>query len=95
MRVQVQEVIVQLMSHAALATWMEFRGETCATLASKTGMTRSAVGHLRSGFRTYCAPDNARKIEKALNVPPGSLFVPHVITVTRVSPAKRDKSQVA
>lgn len=92
---QVREVVVQLISHAALATWMEFRGETCASLALKTHMTRSGIGHLRSGHRSYCDPANARKIEKALNVPPGSLFIPQVIVVSRVSSGKRTKGRAA
>jgi hypothetical protein len=91
----VQEVVVQLISNAALATWMEFRGETCTSLSKEAGMARSAVGHLRSGHRTYCSPENARRIEKALKVPPGSLFVPKVISVNRVSPAKQGKRRVA
>lgn len=73
---------VRLISAQALRQYMEFRGETNRTLAIKTGpgVGRQIIGHLRSGKRTTCSPRTAVAIERALNAPPGSLFVPEVTT---------------
>ena len=71
---------VRLISAEALHQYMVFRNETNRSLASKTddGVGREIIGHLRSGKRKTCSPHTARSIEKALNAPPGSLFVPEV-----------------
>lgn len=71
---------VRLISAQALQQYMTFRGETNRTLADKTGpgVGRQIIGHLRSGKRTSCSPRTATAIERALNAPPGSLFVPEV-----------------
>lgn len=45
--------------------------------------TRAAIGHLRSGKRNTVQWWTARAIEKCLNAPPGSLFVPQVSHVSR------------
>lgn len=45
--------------------------------------SRSIIGHLRSGKRTTCQWWTARAIEKCLNAPTGSLFVPQVSRVSR------------
>lgn len=73
---------VRLISAQALRQYMEFRGETNRTLADKTGpgVGRQIIGHLRSGKRATCSPRTATAIERALNAPPGSLFVPEVTT---------------
>lgn len=83
---------VQLIDRQTLVRYMEYRGESCTTLAAKVDVHRSLIGHLRSGHRRTCQPATARAIEKALNAPPGSLFVerhimPKVSTVSRVSSA--------
>lgn len=69
---------VRLISTQALRQYMDFRGETNASLAGKAGLRRGIVGHLRSGKRTSCSPRTARSIEQALNAPPGSLFLAEV-----------------
>lgn len=71
---------MRLISHQALGSYMDFRGETNRSLADKCGpkVKRAIIGHLRSGFRTSCSAATAREIERALNVPPSSLFVPTV-----------------
>lgn len=71
---------VRLISTQALRQYMEYRGETNSSLAHKCGpgVGRAIVGHLRSGKRTSCSPNTAAAIERALNAPPGSLFVPEV-----------------
>lgn len=83
---------VQLIDRQTLIRYMEYRGESCSTLARKVGCHRSLIGHLRSGHRRTCQPLTARAIEKALNAPPGSLFVerhimPRASTVQRVGSA--------
>lgn len=89
---------VHLISTQVLVDYMRHRGETVRSLAAevdketarqsrKTGepatSSRSVIGHLRSGKRKTCAPPTARAIEKCLNAPPGSLFVPSVSHVSR------------
>lgn len=71
---------VKLISKDALRQYMEFRGETNVSLGSKAGVSKAIVGHLRSGHRSTCNGKTANAIERALNAPPGSLFlaeVPH------------------
>lgn len=79
---------VRLISSSAFAEYMKFRDLTVRDLADRVGCSRATVGHLRSGARTYVRPDWAKKIEKTLNAPPGSLFVPELSTVTRQSREK-------
>lgn len=74
---------VRLISSGALAQYMKHRDETCRSLANKVGCSHSTIGHLRSGKSTYVRPEWARAIERALDAPSGSLFVPEVSTVTR------------
>jgi hypothetical protein len=71
---------VKLISTQVLRQYMEYRQETNASLAAKAGLHRGIIGHLRSGKRTSCLPATARAIEKALNAPPGSLFLAEVTT---------------
>lgn len=68
----------RLISAQALAQYMTFRGHTVRSLAARVGRSRSLIGHLRSGRRKTCAPDIARKIERELQAPPGSLFDPRL-----------------
>lgn len=80
---------VRLISRQVLRDYMRFRQETNRSLAARAGIGRSIVGHLRSGQRTTCSPRTAIAIERALNAPPGSLFVPEV---SRVSQARGRES---
>lgn len=66
---------MKLISRQAFEQYMEHRGLTVRALADKAGISPALVGHLRSGKRSTCRPKNAAAIEKALNAPPGSLFV--------------------
>lgn len=74
---------MRLISKDALANYMKHRGLTVRQLADRVGCSRALIGHLRSGKRTTCQPATARKIEKALDAPAGSLFVAHVSRVLR------------
>lgn len=93
---------MELVSAPILAHYMEHRDYTVRGLASavsvemqKTTKTRgrtvhhSAIGHLRSGQRSYCDPDIAKIIEKLLDAPKGSLFV------TKLTTVQREKARVA
>jgi DNA-binding Xre family transcriptional regulator len=72
---------VKLISARVLADYMQHRDETVRSLATKVGCSASTIGHLRSGKRNTCKPAVAKAIEKHLNAPPGSLFVPQVSRV--------------
>jgi transcriptional regulator with XRE-family HTH domain len=74
---------VRLISADALARYMEFRGHTVRSLADRVGCSRATIGHLRSGRRDYVDPAWAKSIERHLDAPKGSLFVPELSSVTR------------
>lgn len=74
---------VRLISAQAFADYLEFRSLTVRSLADRVGCSHSVIGHLRSGKRDTCKPTTAKAIEKALNAPPGSLFVGKVSRVQR------------
>lgn len=74
---------VKLISATAFAQYMKHRGYTVRSLADATGAHRATIGHLRSGKRTTCDPAVARRIERVLDAPSGSLFVPSVSRVSR------------
>lgn len=71
---------VTLASHEALDQYMRFREMTNEQLAMKVGVSKATISHLRRpNGRKTCKPELAPKIEKALNAPPGSLFLAEVI----------------
>lgn len=76
---------VRLISPDALNSYMQFRGFTNESLAIKCGSHkhRSTISHLRSGTRKTCGPEIARKIEKALECPPNSLFLAELPTASQ------------
>jgi transcriptional regulator with XRE-family HTH domain len=78
---------VKLISSQALAQYMKYRDVTVRELAAKVGCAPAVIGHLRSGRRNACKPETAKLIEKYLDAPKGSLFVP------QVSPVFRNTSQ--
>lgn len=73
-----RRLLVKLISAPVLDQYMKFRNETNRSLASKIKKSPALVAHLRRGARSYCAPDVGPAIERALNAPPGSLFVAEV-----------------
>jgi hypothetical protein len=76
---------VKLISAQAFAQYMQHRDFTVRSLAHRVGCSPALVGHLRSGQRNTCKPETARAIERALDAPAGSLFVPQVSRVARAS----------
>lgn len=69
---------MKLISRDAFRQYMEFRGETNASLAKKAEVSKAIVGHLRGGQRSSCSGKTASRLERALNAPPGSLFLAEV-----------------
>lgn len=74
---------MRLISREAFRSYMDFRDETNVSLGKKAGVSKAIVGHLRSGQRSTCNPKTAKLIERALNAPPGSLFVAELPHATR------------
>ena len=74
---------VKLISAEALVQYLAHRDFTVRSLARRVGCSPALIGHLRSGKRNTCRPETARAIERALNAPPGSLFVAQVSHVAR------------
>ena len=74
---------MRLISSDALASYMQYRDVSVRALAEKVGCSRATIGHLRSGERNYIRPEWAKKIERSLDAPKGSLFVAELSTVTR------------
>lgn len=76
-RLRQRQAWMVLISREALIAYMVQRGLSVRDLARLCGGEewRTLIGHLRSGLRATCPPERAARIEKALNAPPGSLFV--------------------
>jgi DNA-binding Xre family transcriptional regulator len=74
---------VELISAAALAQYMDYRDMSVRKLADLCGVSSATIGHLRAGIRKNCKPETSKKIERHLQAPPGSLFVPKVSRVPR------------
>ena len=54
---------------------------TIRDTAALSRCSPAMIGHLLSGHKTSCTPELAVRIEKALRVQPGSLFMPRSSTV--------------
>ncbi|NUP75341.1 MAG: helix-turn-helix transcriptional regulator [Sinomonas sp.] len=80
---------VKLISTEAFRSYVKHRGMTMREIAFKAGVSPQLIGHLHSGHRTSCRPENARAIEKALDAPRGSLFLDKQSIVSRDVPARR------
>lgn len=67
---------LRLRSRQILRDAMNYRRMTVRELSLACGREsyRSRLGHLHSGARSTCSAHLARRIEEALNMPPGSLF---------------------
>jgi transcriptional regulator with XRE-family HTH domain len=69
---------VELTSRQALVRQMIYQDVSVAKLARMCGVSKSTIGHLRSGGRTTTSPATAKAIEKALGFAPCTLFLPKV-----------------
>lgn len=80
---------MRLKDRRVLAEFMAYKHLTVRELAARTGISRSLIGHLRSGHRNTCKAEAARLIEEKLGAPPGLLFEPRA---SRVSQAARGQA---
>jgi len=83
---------VRLISKQAFRDYMAFRGMTNEALADAAKCSPSVVAFLRStgkSARDTVGPKTARRIEAALNAPPGSLFSAQVIVASSSDQSKR------
>ncbi|GAA1453373.1 helix-turn-helix transcriptional regulator [Nesterenkonia lacusekhoensis] len=71
---------VELISTDALRQYMKYRGYSVKGLADRIKVSKATIGHLHSGGRRTVGPEIAKSIEKALDAPIGSLFLPKVST---------------
>lgn len=81
---------VELRSPRVLVDAMAYRDDMkVRTLAAKSNVSRSEIGHLRSGYRKRVKPDKASAIARALGVPVGLLFVESVANDSQVIRSER------
>lgn len=76
---------VRLISKQAFRQYIEFRGMTNEELAGKAKCSVATIAFLRStgkSARDTVGHKTARRIESALNAPPGSLFAARVIAAS-------------
>ena len=76
---------VRLISKQAFRQYMKYRDVTNEELAVSAKCSPSTIAFLRStgkSARNTVGPDTARRIEDALNAPPGSLFAARVLVAS-------------
>ena len=85
---------VKLTNHELLAQLMTLNGYSVRAMTdavnlnlvrqrSTVRVTRSVIGHLRSGHRKACKPEVAEAIAGLFKLPTTALFSSHVSTVSR------------
>jgi len=74
---------MELIDHEVLAELMARKGCSVRSLAAEVGTSHGTIGSLSSGKRPTCKGDLGPRIERALNVLPGTLFC-HAGTVSRL-----------
>lgn len=77
------EVCMELRSAQLLAEWMDYQGLSGYALAARVGRSRQFISMLLRGDKRSCSPETAVLIEHALNVKPGTLFVPRAVRPPR------------
>lgn len=73
---------VRVVDRRVLEHYIEWRGLSYAQLAEKVGCSKATIGHLVSGHVKSTKKQWAIAIERALDAPPGSLFVAKVSHVS-------------
>ena len=86
---------VELISTDALRQYMRHRDYSVKGLADRIGVSKATIGHLHSGGRKSVGPDIAKAIERALDAPIGSLFVPKVSHGARTAELSARRKQAA
>lgn len=74
---------MKVVDRRILAHYIKFRSLSYAQLADRVGCSKATIGHLVSGHVTKTRPEWAKAIEKALDAPTGSLFMPTVSPVSQ------------
>lgn len=78
---------MRLISKQAFRDYMKFRGLSNKELALAAKTSSTTIAFLRSldkSSRNSCGPATARRIEAALNAPPGSLFAAQVVVASPI-----------
>lgn len=100
MRTTTERLDIKLSNADLFAQIMKANGYTVRTLTesvkhvlirkrSKARISKSTIGHLRSGARNTVNHDVALAIAELFKLPANALFTPKVITVTRDVPKTR------
>ena len=85
---------MDLVDHKLMAQLMKINGYSVRSLKDdvntelrkrKLGYTieHATIGHLRSGFRSYCRPETAEIVSELLKIPTTTLFRAKVSSVQR------------
>lgn len=85
---------MKLRDPALLSAHLADRDITQAQLGRKVNMTRQMIWALIHNDRGSCTAEKAQLIERALDVVPGTLFVPHEAEATASSRQPRTKVTV-
>lgn len=80
---KVTRMDVHLRDSNLLKQYMTYKDWTIRELADLVGVSKTTIGDLRTGERSYCNPRVAKKIAKALDVPVEVLFLTKPSTVSR------------
>lgn len=64
----------EVKSAKLLAAQIDYSGLDCARIAERADCSRQMISFLKTGRYKSCTPRLAAKIERALDVPPGTLF---------------------
>lgn len=86
---------VELISTDALRQYMKYRGYSVKGLADRIGVSKATIGHLHSGGGKTVGPEIAKSIERALDAPIGSLFLPKVSPVMQTSAQRPSRKAAA
>lgn len=74
---------MKVVDRRILEHYIKYRGLSYAQLADKVGCSKATIGHLVSGHVKTTKKEWAKALERTLDAPPGSLFVPEVSRVSR------------
>lgn len=80
---KVARMDVHLRDASLLASRMKYKDWTVRGLAQAVGVSKTTIGDLRSGERSYCQPDLAKRIAKVLDLAPEELFLTRISNVSR------------
>lgn len=86
---------MKLRDRGLLARYMAANDFSQARLGRFAGCSRQFIHMLVTGERDTCTPEVGRRIEEALRVLPGTLFVPRESPTSRPSVAHRTKAGAA